>query len=88
MGAMALPKRADECVMPCAMPRLSFANHVAIAVVAAGKVAPSPSPSNRRAAIRVAKPPARPVSAVAQINEQQINVRFAPKRSLTHPPIN
>jgi hypothetical protein len=90
IGATALPSRAEECVMPWAMPRLSFRTHDAIALVEAGKVAPSPRPSSSRAATSVAKPPARPVSVVAtaQMKAQAISVRLAPKRSLTQPPMN
>src|SRR6516162_7994062 len=47
-GAAALPKRAEEWVMPWAKPRLSGFVHDCIARVAVGNVAPSPKPSSTR----------------------------------------
>ena len=81
--------RAAACVMPCAKPRFSFATQRDIADVAAGNVAPSPRPSSTRATSIETRPPARPVRTVApaQMRPHAISVRFAPKRSLTQPPM-
>ncbi|MNL50181.1 hypothetical protein D3C87_1731760 [compost metagenome] len=88
-GARALPRRAKAWVMPWANPRFSLGTQRDMAAVAAGKVAPSPSPSSTRAMISETKPPARPVNTVApaQISPHTTSVRLAPNRSLTQPPM-
>jgi hypothetical protein len=88
-GATALPMRDAACVVPCAKPRLSAGIQFDMARVAVGNVAPSPSPSNKRAMISDTNPPASPVITVAaaQITAQTVSVRRGPNRSPTHPPI-
>ena len=88
-GVMALPRRAAAWVMPCAQPDLPPGNQLDIARVAVGKVAPSPNPSNMRAATSVYSPPTSPVRMVAtdQMAPHTIKVRRAPNRSPNQPPI-
>ena len=64
-GVIAFPSRANECVMPWANPQFRSGVQTDMARVAVGKVAPSPMPSISRAANRLARPPTRPVAAVA-----------------------
>src|SRR5579864_878233 len=64
-GVTALPKRAKECVMPCAKPRHPARVQLDMARVEVGKVAPSPRPKTKRAKISDQNPPASPVPRVA-----------------------
>ena len=85
----ALPSRENECVRPCTKPRLLAGNQFVKARACAGSAAPSPTPSSIRAQKSDTMPPARPVATVAtiQIDAQIVRVVFAPKRSLSQPPI-
>src|SRR5215467_7747333 len=87
-GVIELPMRENECVKPCASPRLAAGVQLCIARVATGNVAPSPTPSNRRTRYSVKKLPARPVSTVAdaQTKPQTNSVRRAPHLSPIQPP--
>ena len=59
-GVRALPRRALECVIPCANPRLPSGVQSDMARVAVGNVAPSPNPSITRAkSIPPRLPPSR-----------------------------
>src|SRR5262249_33252346 len=88
-GVTALPIRAAACVIPCANPRFVTGTQLDMALVAVGKVAPSPSPSKILAKTREISPSAKPerMVAPAQMKEQIVSVRLGPKRSPTHPPM-
>ena len=58
-GVTSAPMFVPELKMPVAKARSFFGNHSAVALIAAGKLPPSPSPSRKRA---MAKPAAAPVS--------------------------
>src|SRR5690348_15895091 len=64
-GDIALPNRANEWVIPCANPRRAGAVQFAIARVAVGNVAPSPTPSSTRQNNSYQNPLTRPTSSVA-----------------------
>src|SRR5262249_43159385 len=89
-GVMALPIRAAEWVMPWANPQLRSGIHTVMARVAVGNVAPSPTPSARRAANRLASPPTTPVAAVAThtMRAQTHSVKRGPNLSPKYPPIS
>src|SRR5258708_7824229 len=80
-GVIALPRRAKAWVRPCAKPRRPAGVQYCIALVAVGKVAPSPKPSARRAMNKVVNPVTKPVMMVeaAQIRPHQNKVRRGPK---------
>ena len=88
-GVIALPRRAQAWVIPCAQPALPPGSHVAIAFVASGKVAPSPKPSSTRIRTREDNPPTNPISMVApaQTAPQIARVHRAPNRSPNQPPM-
>jgi hypothetical protein len=88
-GATALPMREAACVMPCAKPRFSLATQRDIAAVAAGKRRAFAEAEQQRATSIDDQAAGQPVSivATAQTAPQAISVRFAPKRSLTQPPM-
>ena len=85
-GVIALPRRANAWVNPCANPRREAAVQLAIARVAAGKVAPSPNPSISLAATSETNPTAKPLHTVApaQINPQT-EQRAACAETITDP---
>src|ERR1700724_1080065 len=60
-GVRALPSRAKEWVMPWAKPQFRSGVHTAMARVAVGKAAPSPTPRTSRAKNRLMRPPTAPV---------------------------
>src|SRR5258708_34453279 len=88
-GAAALPRREKECVMPWAKPRQPARVQFDIALVAVGKVAPSPNPRARRNTMSDQNPSARPVKmvAAAQIVPQVPSVRRGPNGSPIHTPM-
>src|SRR4029077_11408822 len=88
-GVNELPRRALECVIPCANARLLSGTQSAIALVAVGKVAPSPNPSITRANSIPPRLPTIPVArvATAQMTADRLSARRAPNRSPNHPPI-
>src|SRR5215510_14569078 len=87
-GVNAAPKRAPECVTPCAKPRSLAGSQNESARVAVGNAPASPIPKRNRTTYIDHLPRASAVMAVKADHQRAIaaNIRRGPNRSPSQPP--
>src|SRR5262245_25908002 len=87
-GVNAAPRRAPECVMPCAKPRSLAGSQNESARVAVGNAPASPIPKRNRMTYIDHLPRANEVAAVKADHQRTItaNTRRGPNQSPNHPP--